>query len=214
MTDEFIREVDEDLKEEKRLKLWKKIFPYVVSVSLGVILFTSGFVVWENFSNKKRQQLGDDFTAAVVLANEEDIDAALLALERIVDEGSDGYATMAKMKQASLLIGQGNLEDGLNIYLDLEKNAVDQSFRDIATILHVLNSLDSLNKDELIKKISPLENSLIWRASALEIKGYIYLKNNQREEAIETFKTIVNLPTKPGDLAQRAKNIINLLEDK
>ena len=53
MTDEFIREVDEDLKEEKRLKLWKKIFPYVVSVSLGVILFTSGFVFWENFTNKK-----------------------------------------------------------------------------------------------------------------------------------------------------------------
>ena len=144
MTDEFIREVDEDLKEEKRLKLWKKIFPYVVSVSLGVILFTSGFVFWENFTNKKRQKLGDDFTAAVVLANEEDIDASLLALERIVDEGSDGYATMAKMKQASLLIGRGNLEDGLNIYLDLEKNAVDQSFRDIATILYVLNSLDSV----------------------------------------------------------------------
>ena len=214
MTDEFIREVDEDLKEEKRLKLWKKIFPYVVSVSLGVILFTSGFVFWENFSNKQRQQLGDDFTAAVILANEEDIDASLLALERIVDEGSDGYATMAKMKQASLLIGQGNLEDGLNIYLDLEKNAVDQSFRDIATILYVLNCLDSVNKEELIKKISPLENSPIWRSSALEIKGYIYLKGNQREKAIETFKTIVNLPTKPGDLVQRAKNIINLLEDK
>ena len=26
MTDEFIREVDEDVKEEKRLKLWKNFF--------------------------------------------------------------------------------------------------------------------------------------------------------------------------------------------
>ncbi len=214
MTDEFIREVDEDLKEEKRLKLWKKFFPYVVGVSMGVVLLTSGFVFWENYTNKQRQQLGDDFTAAVVLANEEDIDAALLALERIVDKGSDGYATMAKMKQASLLIGQGSLEDGLNIYLDLEKNAIDQSFRDIATILYVLNSLDSKDKNELLQKISPLENSIIWRSSALELKGYIYLKDNQIDKAIETFKTISNLPTKPGDLAQRAKNIINLLEEK
>ena len=42
MSEEFIREVDEDLKEEKRLKLWKRMLPYVVSISLGVILSTSG----------------------------------------------------------------------------------------------------------------------------------------------------------------------------
>ena len=31
------------------------------------------------------------------------------------------------MKKASLLIEKGNTEEGLSIYLDLEKNAVDQS---------------------------------------------------------------------------------------
>ena len=46
MSEEFIREVDEDIKEEKRLKLWKKILPYVVSLSLGIILSTTGFVFW------------------------------------------------------------------------------------------------------------------------------------------------------------------------
>ena len=152
MNDEFIREVDEDLKEEKRLKLWKKFFPYIVSISLGVVLFTSGFVFWEGYSNDYRQKLGDDFTAAVVLASEDDLDASLLALDRIVDKGSDGYVTMAKMKKASILIEQGRIDEGLEIYKDLEKNAVDQSFRDIATILYVLNSLDNESKDDLLKK--------------------------------------------------------------
>jgi hypothetical protein len=151
MTDEFIREVDEDVKEEKRLKLWKKFFPYVVSVSLGIVLFTSGFVFWEGYSNDQRQKLGDDFTAAVVLASEDDLDASLMALDRIVDKGSDGYVTMAKMKKASILIEQGRIDEGLEIYKDLEKNAVDQSFRDIATILYVLNSLNNESKDDLLK---------------------------------------------------------------
>ena len=198
MNDEFIREVDEDLKEEKRLKLWKKFFPYIVSISLGVVLFTSGFVFWENYSNNQRQQLGDDFTAAVVLAGEEDLDASLLALERIVDEGSDGYVTMAKMKKASILIEQGRIDEGLEIYKDLEKNAVDQSFRDIATILYVLNSLNNESKDDLLKKIIPLENSEIWKSSALELKGYIYLRNNEIDKAIETFETISKLPQSLG----------------
>ena len=99
------------------------------------------------------QNLGDDYTAAVDLANEEDIDAALLALDRIVDKGSDGYATIAKMKKASLLIEKGNYDEGLSIYLDLEKNAVDQSFRDIATILYVLKFNGSNRFGVLFKKI-------------------------------------------------------------
>ena len=214
MTDEFIREVDEDIKEEKRIKLWKKLFPYVASISLGIVLFTSGFVFWDGYSNNQRQKLGDDFTAAVVLAGEEDLDASLLALDRIVDKGSDGYVTMAKMKKASILIEQGKLAEGLNIYKDLEKNAVDQSFRDIATILFVLNSLNNESKDDLLKKITPLENSEIWKSSALELKGYIYLRNNEIDKAIEAFETISKLPSKPGDLSQRAKNLINLLKEK
>ena len=214
MTDEFIREVDEDVKEEKRLKLWKKFFPYVVSISLGIVLFVSGFVFWESYSNDQRQKLGDDFTAAVILASEDDLDASLLALDRIVDKGSDGYVTMAKMKKASILIEQGRIDEGLEIYKDLEKNAVDQSFRDIATILYVLNSLNNESKDDLLKKIIPLENSEIWKSSALELKGYIYLRNNEIDKAIETFEIISKLPSKPGDLSQRAKNLINLLKEK
>ena len=40
MSEEFIKEVDEDIKEEKRVKLWKKLIPYVISFSLTIILFT------------------------------------------------------------------------------------------------------------------------------------------------------------------------------
>ena len=212
MSEEFIREVDEDLKEEKRLKLWKKLLPYVVSISLGVILSTSGFVFWENYTNKTKQRLGDDFTAAVELSNEEDIDAALLALDRIVDKGSDGYVTMAKLKKASILIAKGERNEGLDIYLDLEKNAVDQSFRDIATILYVMNSIDLEQPEKLLDKLDPLRNSMIWKSSALELTAFIYLKNDQKEEALEIFQEIKMLPNKPSSLGLRAQNMIDFLK--
>ena len=213
MSEEFVREVDEDIKEEERIKLWKKVFPYVVSVSLGIIIFTSGYVFWNNYSESLNQQLGDDFTAAVQLANEEDIDASILALNRIVDEGSDGYVTLAKMKKASLLIQRGELELGLNIYLDLERNAVDQYFRDIASILYVLNSMDTKDPKALLEKINKLESSQIWRSSALEMKAFLKLKQNKIEEAIKIFEGILNLPSTPSSLATRAKNMVDYLKD-
>ena len=73
------------------------------SICVGIFFWNHFNNLWfcflENYSKNSRQILGDDYTAAVDLASEEDIDAALLALDRIVDKGSDGYATMAKMKK-------------------------------------------------------------------------------------------------------------------
>lgn len=214
MSEEFIKEVDEDLKEEKRVKLWKKLLPYVLGFSFGIILIISSFVFWETHTKKTNQSLGDDFTAAVDLANENDIDAALLALDRIVDKGSDGYATIAKMKKASLLIDKGNFDEGLSIYLDLEKNAVDQSFRDIATILYVLNSMDKIDSEVLLRKIQPLENSKVWQSSALELKAFIYLKDKKNVSAKEVFQSILNLKSSPSSLSTRARNMIEYLKDK
>ena len=214
MSEEFIKEVDEDLKEEKRVKLWKKLLPYVLGFSFGIILIISSFVFWETHTKKTNQSLGDDFTAAVDLANENDIDAALLALDRIVDKGSDGYATIAKMKKASILIDKGNFDEGLSIYLDLEKNAVDQSFRDIATILYVLNSMDKIDSEVLLRKIQPLENSKVWQSSALELKAFIYLKDKKIISAKEVFQSILNLKSSPSSLSTRARNMIEFLKDK
>ena len=214
MSEEFIKEVDEDLKEEKRVKLWKKLLPYVLGFSFGIILVTSSFVFWEAYTKKTNQNLGDDFTAAVDLANENDIDAALLALDRIVDKGSDGYATIAKMKKASLLIDKGKFDEGLSIYLDLEKNAVDQSFRDIATILYVLNSMDKIDSEVLLRKIQPLENSKVWQSSALELKAFIYLKDKKNVSAKEVFQSILNLKSSPSSFSTRARNMIEYLKDK
>jgi hypothetical protein len=213
MAEDFIREVDEDLKEEKRIVFWKKILPYVMSISLGIILFISGFVFWKNYTEKLSQQLGDDFSAAVQLASEEDIDAAIIALNRIVDEGSDGYVTLAKMKKASLLIENGDVSEGLKIYSDLEKNAVDQSFRDIATILYVLNSMDIDDPVTLLMKIENLEASKIWKSSALEMKGFLFLKMKQKDKAKEIFSSILELPSSPSSLATRAKSMLEFLKE-
>ena len=202
------------MKEEKRAKLWKKLLPYVLGFSFGVILLTSGFVFWENYTKNTNQSLGDDFTAAVGLASEDDVDAALLALDRIVDKGSDGYATIAKMKKASILIQKGDTEKGLTIYLDLERNAVDQSFRDIATILYVLNSMDKVDPKTLLEKIKPLEASKIWKSSALELKAFIYLKTEKREQAKQTFQSILNQKNTPSSLSSRARNMIEYLKEE
>ncbi len=212
MSEEFIREVDEELKEEKYIKLWKKIGPYVISFAVGIILFTTGFVGWNGFVEKKKQRLGDDFTSAVNLIKDKDIDTALFALEKITDEASDGYVTMAKMKKASILISQEKVEEGLGIYLDLEVSAIDQSFKDIATILYVLNAMDYKAPEILLKKIERLTVNNPWKFSALELTGFLHVKNNDISKANEVFNRILEQTNAPATLSGRARDMLEYLK--
>ena len=212
MSEEFIREVDEELQEEKYAKIWKKIGPYVISLAIGIVLFTSGVVFWNNYTEDKKQKLGDDFTAAVELIKEEDFDTALIALERITDKASDGYVTIAKMKKASILIQKKQVLEGLEIYEDLEKTAFDQSFKDMSTILFVLNAIDHKPSDILLDKIERLTKSSSWKFSALELKGFILLKDKKYPESKKTFNTILEMGNAPTTLASRARDMVDFLE--
>tara|TARA_B100000989_G_scaffold297554_1_gene283643 strand:+ start:968 stop:1612 length:645 start_codon:yes stop_codon:yes gene_type:complete len=214
MSEEFIREVDEELQDEKYAKIWKKIGPYVISLAIGIVLFTSGVVFWNNFTEDKKQKLGDDFTAAVELIKEEDFDTALIALERITDKASDGYVTMAKMKKASILIQKKQILRGLEIYEDLEKTAFDQSFKDMSTILFVLNAIDHRPSEILLNKIERLTTNSSWKFSALELKGFILLKEKKLSESKKTFNTIIEMGNAPTTLASRARDMVDFLEGK
>ena len=212
MSEEFIREVDEELQEEKYAKIWRKIGPYVISLAIGIVLFTSGVVFWNNYTEDKKQKLGDDFTAAVELIKEEDFDTALIALERITDKASDGYVTIAKMKKASILIQKKQILEGLEIYEDLEKTAFDQSFKDMSTILFVLNAIDHKPSDILLDKIERLTENSSWKYSALELKGFILLNDKKFAESKKTFNTIIEMGNAPATLASRARDMVDFLE--
>ena len=214
MSEEFIREVDEELKEEKYARLWKKFGPYVIGLAFSIILVTVGFVLWKNYVNSSQQSLGDDFSAAVELVQENDIDAALVALDKVSESSSDGYVTLAKLKKAALLIEKEEIKKGLEIYLDLEKSAVNKSFRDIATLFYVLNSMDTNPPQLLMKKIDSLIDNSSWSSSALELQAFLFLKMNDVESAQKTFKEIVDKKSIPSSLKRRSQDMINFLKGK
>ena len=68
MSEEFVREVDEDIKEERGLNYGKKYFLMLL------VFLVCYFYLWISFgiaTQNLNQQVGDDFTATVQLANED-----------------------------------------------------------------------------------------------------------------------------------------------
>ena len=50
MSEEFIKEVDEEIKEERQMQLWKKLAPYFIALASAIILITISIVGWQTYS--------------------------------------------------------------------------------------------------------------------------------------------------------------------
>lgn len=216
--DQFIQEVESDLRQEKFEHLWKK---YGKSISIGfaiIVGLSLAFNLWQNYQEKQRDIISQQFVSAQTLMFNKNIGDALAAMEGISKTSHRTYSTLAKFNIASISrteTGHKNLNKAEEIYKELmNDSSVDPMFRELATILYAGLHLDRLkdnNETELQKLLkvieSCLKNAAPYRHLARELKGMIELRQKKYEKASETFVAIAQDEKSPKDLRLRAQVI-------
>ncbi len=88
--DEFIQEVEEDLKRERQLELWRKYGKYAVSLALLAVIAASAVVGWRNYQQSQRYEQGLKYATALDLAGAEKTGAAMTAFGTLAAEAGAG----------------------------------------------------------------------------------------------------------------------------
>jgi len=214
--DQFIQEVESDLRQEKFEHLWKK---YGKSVSIGfaaIVGLSLAFNLWQNYQEKQRDIISQQFVSAQTLMFNKNIGDALAAMEGISKSSNRTYSTLAKLNIAAILrmeTGHKDLSRAEKIYQELMNDgSVDHVFQELSTILYVSLHLDTLKNDNddelqnLLKLIEPcLKEGASYRHLALELKGMMELRQKNYEKATETFVAIAQDEKSPKDLRLRAQ---------
>lgn len=86
MTDQFIQEIQEDLRREKALKLWKRYGPYVIGVLVAVVIATAAVVGWQQYQQAQRAKEGRLFAEAAALAEDGQQEQAAAAFAALAKE--------------------------------------------------------------------------------------------------------------------------------
>ena len=68
--DDIFKEVDEELREERLTKIWKRIGPYVIGILSGTIIITSAVIGYRAYDETQRQNWGVQFAEAMNLSEE------------------------------------------------------------------------------------------------------------------------------------------------
>jgi hypothetical protein len=205
-SDEFIREVDEELRRDRLLSLWQRYGRTLIAL---VVLLVVGVAAWEGWKAWRGRQMAA--AAEALLAIERDMAAgrwaeAASAFAATAEGGEPGPATIARLREAAALARAGDADAVAAALGALADRAdADPLLRQLATLLLAQHALDSADPAELRSRLVPLaEAGQPWRNAARELLALLALRAGDMAQARTLLDSIVDDVDSPPGLRQRA----------
>ncbi|MGJ8529886.1 tetratricopeptide repeat protein [Maritalea sp.] len=203
-TDNVFREVDEELRNERMNKLWRRFGPYVIGVAAFIILLVAGNEAWRWWQTSSANQGADQFTAAIQSVESGDLDAGQAALGDVVETGSGQYPILAKFRLAALLAEEGKTNEAVAAYDELVTTSSDTRLRELASIFAAYLLIDAGDPAAVTQRVGEMQvDSHPMRNAAREAIGLAHYKAGNFVEARLLFDTIAADPLTPRDLGLR-----------
>ena len=213
--DDIFKEVDEELREERLTKIWKRIGPYVIGILIGTIIITSAVIGYREYDETQRQNWGVQFAEAMNLSEEGNWQESLDLFETLTEKTNLGYKTLSLFQAASLYAKNDNKEKALEIYQSLESEALDENFRDLATLMLIYLQFDNADPEILEKRIEKLASKgNPWYYNAVELKGFLFAKQKNKEKQIEIFNILSKDNKAPEGVRTRANDMLAILGEE
>jgi hypothetical protein len=215
MTDIF-REVDEDLRREQARRLWDRLGPYVLGVAVLIVLATAGYKGWTYWQEKQAAATGDRFLAALQLAKDGKHSEAAKAFGEIATNGSGGYPTLARFREAAEKALANDRTGAIADYDAIAKDSgVDTDVRDMAKLRAALLLVDDTPFTDMKSRIGDLASvGSPWRHTAREILGLSAWRTGDYVAARTYFDQIDNDVDSSKELRSRAQLMLALIAAK
>jgi len=213
-TDQFIREVDEELRRDQLAALWKRFGTLIIAVCVAVVAITAGYNGWVWWQEKQAAEAGDRYLAALQAIDGEDAAMARLALADIATSGPAGYAMLARLRAAALAAQSGDTSTAMTGFDAIAADdGADPTIRDLARLRAALIALDTGDLDGAESRVETLEEAgNPWRHAAREIQGTAAFARGELTAARQLFATIQSDAEAPADGRSRAGLMLSLID--
>ncbi len=207
---EFIREVDEEVRREQQLKLWRKYGVYVVGVGVVIIVVASSVVFWRNYQESARLDDSAAFNVATVRAERGELAAAADAFFELSENAGGGYAPLATLREARTRIINDDVQGGIS---SLDRLAADggsdTALRQIATLSAIVQMMNSGKLDGIDDRLADLADAdSPWSSTAYELRGLVALQRGDMDEARRLFADLASDPSIVPGVRTRAGEIL------
>ena len=213
-------EVDEELRAERAQQLLKRYGGVIVA---GLVLIVGAVVGWQGWSWYEARQdraAAAEYLIAMNLANataagssETSRGAAIATFSKLATALPEGYATLARLREAALKADAGDLQGATALWDQVAGDAsADPLLRDLANLLWAQHQIDTGDPSLLqarLKALAAPENP--WRALAEEQLALLDLRLGKTDQARTSLRRLAQDATAPSGVRGRASGLLSRL---
>jgi hypothetical protein len=199
---QFLREIDEELRRDRLMKLWERYGIYAIGVAVLVVAATAAWRGWDWYQTREGVKAGSRFEAALVLAESGKRAEAEQEFEALSKDANWGYRLLSRMRLAAEVGARdATAADG----------SIDVAIRDVARLRAALLLVDTAQVAEIASRVEPLMAATSpFRFSAREILALARYRAGEREAARAMFAELASDPETPAALRNRAEVMLAL----
>jgi hypothetical protein len=213
--DSLAREIDEELRRERMLKLWEQYGTYILALAVLFVAGIGGYKYLENRRALAAEAAGARLALAGRATAESKPAEAQKTLEEIATTSPAGYATLARLRLAAALREAGKVDEATSAYDALAKESgIDPLLSDYAQLQAATLRLDSAGWTEMQNRLSGLtRDTNAWRYSARELLALAAQKAGKSENAREEYQRLLGDRGTPSSIAERARIMMAMLTE-
>ena len=214
--DTFIREVDEQMRQDRAHELWSKYGKFIIAGAVAVVLATAGYRAWEYYTEQQLAGYGDRFMSAIELSGQGQHEEAVKALEELAADGGGRYPELARLRIAGEMAARGDKAEALKAYDAIAGDgAALPALREVARLQAGLLAVDLEEFAAVESRLSSLAapgNPL--RHSAREALAVSAMKAGEDQTALDWLNRIVEDSEAAGGVQNRARLLLDYLAGK
>jgi hypothetical protein len=208
--DEFIREVDEAVRQEQWLKLWKQYGNYLVAAFLAVALGSAAGVGWRTWQQNERLDEARRYASAQHMLSDGKPAEAAEAFAALAEDAGSGYRVLARLRAAEARAAAGDPAAAAALLEQLAGNDdAAPRYRALGELLAAQRSVANADPGALLAQLEPLiATNDPWRHSALELRALAQMRSGDTAAARQTLSDLLDDPLTPPDLGRRAAELL------
>jgi hypothetical protein len=203
----IFREVDEDIRKERYINLFRKYGVYVIAIIVIIVGTLAGIQFYSGYQVNKNEMLFAEYIN-IIENNSDD------TLEKLSDSGNTSNLFLNGMyllKRSDLLVASGQIDQATLLLSEaIENNVLNKIHNDVAIYKLLMINIEILS----IEEIKSYQNKLISEVDAFylteELIAIKFLIEGQKEDAIKKFSELSTNNSVPIEIKNRSAVFIKI----
>jgi hypothetical protein len=211
--EEFIREVDDELRREQALTVWKRYGRWIIGAVIGGLALFAGYLWWQNDRQTKLGVEGEQLSTTLDDMSTGRDDAIKPQLATLAGSKAAGISVAARLTQAGMLLDKGDVKGAAAGFASIAADSkLDQPYRDLALVRQTAAEFDMMKPEDVIARLKPLAaQGNPWFGSAGEMVGISYMKLGKNDLAGAMFGAIAKDEAVPETIRSRVVQLAGIL---